>query len=50
MSLHVIRLTPSEIVNPLLPPLPVLIGLAGGVALLVVVGAVLVAILSTRKR
>ncbi len=50
MSVHAISRLPSEVVNPLLPPLPVLLGVVGGAMLLFLVGAVVAAILLTRKR
>lgn len=50
MTFHAISRLPSEVINPLIPPLPVLLGVVGGVLLLLVAGAVLAAILLTRKR
>ena len=43
-------LAPAQIVNPLIPPLPVLFGIVGGVVLLLIVGAAVAAILLWRKR
>jgi hypothetical protein len=41
---------PTEMINPLIPPVPVLLGIAGGVALLLIIGTVVAAVLLSRKR
>jgi hypothetical protein len=50
MSLTQLNQLPGEVVNPLLPPFPILLGAVGGFILLVIIGAAVAAVLLTRKR